>query len=187
VRGHNASVSDSWRVRFAERLGARTTRIGPSYVLRTTIAAITSLEIARVLGIASPIWAVVSAVVVILPEIKGSVASAGLRVVANLIGAVVGVAIAELDLPTMPSLALGLVGVALACRLAGLDGAARSAGVALVIVLLKGEHGAVGSSEERVALVMIGCVDALLVTLAVSVGERAWVQWRERRRSRTRE
>jgi uncharacterized membrane protein YgaE (UPF0421/DUF939 family) len=175
-------VTAPWRDRFAELLGARTAHVGPSYFARTTTSAVASLAIARALDIASPIWAVVSAVVVIQPELKGSVASAGLRVVANLIGAGVGVAIAALELPTMVALAIGLAGVAAACRLVGLDGAARSAGVALVIVLLRGEHEAVGSSEQRVALVLIGCLVALLVTLVFAGGQHIYRRLAERKR-----
>jgi hypothetical protein len=80
-------VRQSWRTRFAEMLGARTMRIGPSYVARITVAAGACLAVARLLHIANPIWAVVSAVVVIFPEVKNSVSSAALRVVANFIGA----------------------------------------------------------------------------------------------------
>jgi hypothetical protein len=76
----------------------------------------------------------------------------------------------------MLALLVGLVAVALACRLAGLDGAVRSAGVALVIVLLRDEHETLGSSETRVLLVMLGCVIALAVTLCGAYIERVWMR-----------
>jgi uncharacterized membrane protein YgaE (UPF0421/DUF939 family) len=155
----------SWRT----RLGATTeTHIGISYVVRTTVSATAALELARALGIASPIWAVVSAVVVILPELSASIANALLRVVANLLGAGIGVAIAQLDLPLLPALVGGLAVVAACCRLLAIDAAARSAGVALVIVLLRDPTGVLGSSETRVLLVMLGCLVALVVTIAVA-------------------
>jgi uncharacterized membrane protein YgaE (UPF0421/DUF939 family) len=167
---------DNWRTRLTRALGAQAgTRIGASYVIRTTLAATASLVVSRMLHIANPIWAVVSSVVVIMPEVHTSVASAAWRVVANLIGAGVGVGIALLALPSIPSLVMGLLVVAALCRLTGLDGAARSASVALVIVLLR-EHTAqtvLGSSETRVVLVLLGCVVALVVTIVAAQLERA--------------
>jgi uncharacterized membrane protein YgaE (UPF0421/DUF939 family) len=173
---------EDWRARFARRLGAQAgARIGASYIVRVTVAAIASLEVTRALGIANPIWAVVSAIVVIMPEVTASAATAGLRVIANLIGAGTGIGIAALDLPMIPSLVAGLVAVAGLCRLVGLDAAARTAGVALVIVLLRDSHGVLGSSEVRVLLVVLGCAVALVVTLAIGQLESALAAWRRRR------
>ena len=77
-------------------------------------------------------------------------------------------------LPSVPSLIMGLVAVAGLCRLVGLDGAARSACVALVIVLLRDHSGAtvLGSSETRVVLVMLGCLIALIATVVAAQIER---------------
>jgi len=159
----------NWRARLAELLGSPAgARIDTTYVLCTTLAATTALLVTRALEIANPIWAVVSSIVVILPGVKSALASASLRVLANGIGAGIGVGIAALYLPMVASLALGLVAVAAACRALGLDAAARSGGVALVIVLLRPEHGALGSSETRVLHVALGCGVALAVTLVVT-------------------
>jgi uncharacterized membrane protein YgaE (UPF0421/DUF939 family) len=176
--------SENWRARLAHALGAQVgTRIGPSYVFRTTLAATASLLVSRVLHIANPIWAVVSAVVVILPELRASVASAGLRVVANLIGAAIGIGIAFVGVPPIPSLVLGLVAVGTLCHLIGLDAAARSANVALIIVLLRAPNarGVIDSSETRVLLVLIGCATALLVTIVAAQTERTLEKWRARK------
>ncbi len=170
-----------WRDRFAALLGAQGAKINASYVVRVTVAAIASRELALALGIADPIWAIVSSIVVIMPETRASISTAGLRVVANLIGGAIGVGIAELELPVVPALLIGLVAVALACRAAGLDAAARTAGVALVIVLLRGGSDSVASSETRVLLVAIGCVVALVVTIAVDRGIRVVQMVRSRK------
>ena len=173
--------SENWRARLARALGAQAgTRIGPSYVLRTTLSAAASLELSRLLHIANPIWAVVSSVVVILPELRASVASAGLRVVANLIGAGIGIGIALLALPAMPSLVVGVVAVGVVCHLIGLDAAARSGNVALIIVLLRdpSHRGVIDSSETRVLLVLIGCAVALLVTIVAAQAERVVEKYR---------
>jgi uncharacterized membrane protein YgaE (UPF0421/DUF939 family) len=117
------------------------------------------------LHIANPIWAVVSATVVILPGHRASVASAALRVIANLVGAGVGIAISALGLPAIAALGLGLLVVATVCRALAIDSAARSASVGFIIVALGKPGSAIGSSEMRIFLVMIGCVVAFLVTL----------------------
>jgi uncharacterized membrane protein YgaE (UPF0421/DUF939 family) len=180
---------ESLRARAARLLALPPgTRVGVSYVLRTTCAAVASLWLSRALHIANPIWAVVSSVVVILPEVQASVSSALLRTIANLVGAAAGLAISFLHLPPTASLIAGLLTVALLCRLIGIDAAARTASVAVIIVLLKDPYGVRTSSESRVALVMLGCGVALAVTVLATQIERAIGFLRGRgRRSYTRD
>jgi uncharacterized membrane protein YccC len=161
------------RDRWSKRLGAQSSgQIGLSYALRTTCAALASLFVCRALGIA-PIWAMVSSVVVILPSHKASVASAALRVIANLVGAAVGIAIAALGLPAVAALVLGLLLVAALCRLLAIDGAARSASVGFLIVSLRGEPASViGTSEIRILQVALGCAIAFVITLIAARIER---------------
>jgi uncharacterized membrane protein YgaE (UPF0421/DUF939 family) len=162
------------KARISSLLGTESApRVGFSYALRTTTAAVLSLAVCQLLRIENPIWAVVSSVVVILPEVHASVSSAALRVIANLVGATVGVAIAVLGLPAFPSLVIGLAAVVGACRLLGIDMAARTASVAVVIVLLRAPGAVLGSSEVRVLLVILGCGVALAVTIVAAGIERA--------------
>jgi uncharacterized membrane protein YgaE (UPF0421/DUF939 family) len=161
------------RARIARLLGIEAgPKVGISFVVRTTCAAIASLLVAQHLHIATAIWAVVSAVVVILPEVRASVSSAMLRVTANLVGAAAGIAVDALGLDPTPSLALGFVGAAGICRLFGIDVAARTACVAVVIVLFKDPSGVRESSATRVALVALGCAVALVVTLIATAIDR---------------
>jgi uncharacterized membrane protein YgaE (UPF0421/DUF939 family) len=172
------------RDRIATALGAQASgRIGLSYAIRTTVAALASMYLANALGLASPIWAVVSAVVVILPGHRASIASAVLRVIANLTGAGVGIAVASVGMPPLAELVIGLLAVALVCRLLAIDAAARSASVSLIVVLLRDPSGVRGSSETRVLQVMLGCGVALVVTLVVAGIER-WLAERSWRASR---
>jgi uncharacterized membrane protein YgaE (UPF0421/DUF939 family) len=167
---------DRWkerRDRVAGLLGAQSSgRIGLSYVLRTISAAVLAILVCHLLGIVNPIWALVSAVVVIMPTTRASIASAALRVVANFIGAGVGAAIWLIGLPSIVAVVLGLPVVAALCRLLGLDAAARSASVALIIVSLKEPGGVLGSSEGRVLQVILGCTVALLDTVIAAGIER---------------
>src|SRR5262249_16077486 len=139
--------------------------------LRTSSAALSSLLLCRALAITNPIWTVVSAVGVILPSHTASVASAALRVIANLVGVGVGVAISPLGPSPMPTLIVGLILVVGLCRLLGIDAAARSASVALIIVALR-QPGLAKSPEIRIAQVLLGCAIAFTVTLIASGIER---------------
>jgi uncharacterized membrane protein YgaE (UPF0421/DUF939 family) len=162
------------RSRFATLLGIQPgARVGVSFAARTTCSAVVTLLLCERLHLLDPIWAVVSAVVVILPEVRASVSSAFLRVIANLVGAGVGLSVSFLGWPSLPSLALGLPVTALGCRITGIDAAARTASVALVIVLLKDPSDVRLSSEARVGLVVVGCSVALVVTVLSSAIEKA--------------
>jgi uncharacterized membrane protein YgaE (UPF0421/DUF939 family) len=169
------------RDRVSQLLGAQASgRIGPSFALRTTAAVLLATLLCHLLHLSNPIWAQVSAVVVIMPTHAASVTSAALRVISNLVGAGVGVALAQLQLPSLVTIALGLIVVAGLCRLLAIDAAARSASVALVIVSLRGADGIVGSSELRLLLVLLGCASALAVTIVAAGIERALARRRPR-------
>jgi uncharacterized membrane protein YgaE (UPF0421/DUF939 family) len=171
------------RDRLSGFLGAQASgRIGPSYALRTVRAALASFAICHLLGVSSPIWSVVSAVVCIMPTHQASVASAGLRVIANLLGSAVGLAVSALGLSPLPSIAIGLPAVAALASLLAIDGAARSASVALVIVSLPGGSSVAGLSERRVAQVMLGCAIAFCITvIGAAIERRLPARWREQR------
>ena len=159
----------SIRSRIARSLGLEAgQRVGVSFAVRTTCAAVASLLLSERLHIATPIWAVVSAVVVIQPEVRASISSAALRVIANLVGAGAGMAVSLLGLPLSSSLVLGLLAGAGLSRLLGVDVAARTASVAVVIVLLKDPNDVGVTSETRVALVILGCMVALVTTVIVA-------------------
>ncbi|HVY60978.1 MAG TPA: FUSC family protein [Planctomycetota bacterium] len=160
--------------RLAALLGTRTSPpVGVSYAVRTSLAAAIGYASRHVVGEHLAMWTVISAVVVIQPEHRASASAAVQRVIANVLGAVVGAAAAVL-IPIHPIVALvaGLCVVAALCRALGMDVAARSASVCVVIVLLRDPGGVLGSSETRVAGVLLGCAVALAVTLAAVGVER---------------
>ncbi len=180
-------TAESIRSRIARVLGPQPgPQVGVSFAVRTTCAAVVSLLLSERLHIAMPIWAVVSAVVVIQPEVRASISSAALRVIANLVGAGTGLVVSLLGLALSPSLVLGLVAGAGLSRLLGVDGAARTASVAVVIVLLKDPYDVRVTSETRVALVVLGCVVALAVTVIAAAMEAGIARLAQRRRGGTR-
>jgi uncharacterized membrane protein YgaE (UPF0421/DUF939 family) len=163
-----------FRRRLGELLAAQPSPpIGLSYAIRTASAGALALLSHRLLGSQAGIWAVVSAVVVIQPDHRASVAAAALRVVANIVGAGVGLLVGELlGAHQIVALVVGLLIVAFLCRKLRLDAAARTASVSLAIVLLKDPTGVLGSSETRLIGVVAGCAVALVVTMAAAQIER---------------
>jgi uncharacterized membrane protein YgaE (UPF0421/DUF939 family) len=142
--------------------------VGPIYAVTTATSALVALFLSDALGIYS-LWAVVSATVVIQPDVKASVSATSLRGVANLIGAGTGALLALLpwNQPVL-TLVAGLFFVAFACRMLGIDAASRSASVALVIVLLRSAQ-VLDTSRTRVLGVLLGCAVALVVTGVVAI------------------
>jgi uncharacterized membrane protein YgaE (UPF0421/DUF939 family) len=142
--------------------------VGPIYAAMTASSAVVALTLSHALGIYA-LWAVVSATVVIQPDVRASISATSLRAVANVLGAGVG---ALLSMPhwsePVPGLVLGLFLVAFACRMLGIDAASRSASVAVVIVLLRSPD-ALDTSRTRVEGVLLGCAVALVVTGTVSM------------------
>ena len=147
-------------------------RAGLSYALRVVVSALAAFLASRDLGISNASWAVVSAIVVILPGHRASVASAALRVTANVLGAGIGAGVGALHWSEAPSLLMGLLLVIALSRALAIDAAARSACVSLTIVLLRDPLSVLGSSRARVEQVLIGCTAAFLVTLAAALLER---------------
>jgi len=166
-------VTPPTRSRLAAALGADPgPPLGPGYALRTASAAVIAYGLSRLTGPQIGIWSVVSAVVVIQPEAHATVSAAALRAVANVVGAVIGLAVGSaLDAWPLLALAVGMLAVAAACRVLGIDAAARSASVSVAVVLLKDPDGVPGSSASRVAGVLAGCAIALAVTAISTVVE----------------
>jgi uncharacterized membrane protein YgaE (UPF0421/DUF939 family) len=163
-----------FRRRLGELLAAqRGPPIGLSYALRTVSAGCITLLAYPLLGAQAGIWAVVTAVVVIQPDIRASVAAAALRMVANIMGAGVGLVVGEfLGAQEVVALAVGLLIVAFVCRTLRLDAAARNASASLAVVLVRDPTGVLGSSETRVLGVLTGCAVAFIVTVAAAQLER---------------
>lgn len=112
-------------------------------------------------------WAIVSALLVLIPDAKQTVATALARVAANVIGAVVGLVVATSmgEGPLAVVLAVTLAGYA--CYLFRLDVGLRTACVAVVIVMTTHPGDIVMSSAERFVAVIAGCGVGVAVQLTV--------------------
>jgi uncharacterized membrane protein YgaE (UPF0421/DUF939 family) len=150
--------------------------VGLSYGLRVACSVVLSYLLANYTDPRLEIWAVVSAVVVIQPEVKASMASVTLRVVANLMGATVGISMAEAAyVPQFLCLFAAMLVLTGLCRVLQISAAARSACVSASVVLLKDPEGIHGSWKLRVLGVVLGCAVSVLVTAVVWWYEHHWV------------
>lgn len=115
-------------------------------------------------------WAVVSALLVLIPDVRQSVATALARVAANIIGAVAGLIVSHYVGEGSAAVILAVVFVGYVCHLLRLDLGVRTACVGVVIVMTSHPGEVAASSLSRFWAVMIGClvgvsVQLLLLTL----------------------
>ena len=111
-------------------------------------------------------WAIISAILVIQPGIEQSIAASAVRIAANLVGGLIGLAIGALLGDGYPQLLFALLLTVSACELLRLDLGLRTACVAAVIVMVTAPDGHVTTSAlERLSAVIVGCFTALAVQL----------------------
>lgn len=121
----------------------------------------------------SPLWAVVSAILVVQPAMEQSIATSAVRIVANTVGGFAGILIVYFLGNGIWQFLLALVVVVLVCDLFKLDLALRTACVSVTVIMLKSEDGRVAmTSWERMLSVIIGCVVAVCVQLLAEAVRR---------------
>lgn len=109
-------------------------------------------------------WAAVSAVLVLQPGFRRSLAASAIRVIANLLGAGIGVAAGLEFADRAVSVSLALVIIIVVCEFAKLDAGVRSACASVLIVSL-GTGTLYERGLERATAVAIGCGAALALQL----------------------
>ncbi|NEM99083.1 FUSC family protein [Pontibacter burrus] len=111
-------------------------------------------------------WTILSIILVLAPEVKDSPKLTVERVKSNLIGSSVGLLCFLLPVPELLMMVLGIGLAILICRFFNLMNVARTAVVALIIVVLhEQETKSYWSAVERFVSVTLGC----LIGLGVSV------------------
>ena len=110
-------------------------------------------------------WAAISAVLVVQPGLHPSLKASLIRVVANLIGAILGAGLFFLFQNPLAAMAIGVLLTGLICYAARLDDALRPAYAAVIIVTFtvssSGDH--LREPLDRIFAVLIGCTCALVV------------------------
>jgi uncharacterized membrane protein YgaE (UPF0421/DUF939 family) len=130
------------------------------YAAQAVAATLLILAVYNWAGKPSGLWAAVSAVLVLQPGFRRSLAASAIRVIANLLGAGVGMAAGFEFADRTVSVLVALVVIILVCEIAKLDAGVRSACASVLIVSI-GSGTLYERGMERAAAVAIGCGAAL--------------------------
>ena len=110
-------------------------------------------------------WCLLSALLVLAPDSEDSYKLAVTRIKANLVAAGVGLVLSPFFTPGMFWISLGVVLAIALCYLVGVDTGARSASVAIIIILMHDESQRWWvSAANRASAVLLGCAIGLLIT-----------------------
>ncbi|QFG52731.1 FUSC family protein [Chryseobacterium sp.] len=113
-------------------------------------------------------WALLSIVLVISPEGKDTARLSLERVKANLIGAFSSFLPVYLPFGTYYKVLAGIILAALLCRIFNLLSVARTAVVAIIIILIEKPNEGFMAPIDRFLSVLSGCVIGLLITLTTA-------------------
>jgi uncharacterized membrane protein YgaE (UPF0421/DUF939 family) len=134
-----------------------------AYAAQAIVATVLVIALYQWLGKGSGMWAAVSAVLVLQPRFQRSLAASAIRVIANLLGAGIGVAISLAIPQRIVAVMVSLTLIVLACEVLRLDAGVRSACASVLIVTMVPGGSLVARGEERAIAVCIGCGVALLL------------------------
>jgi len=135
------------------------------YTCKAAVAATLAILLCDLFQLPWAVWAVVSALIVIQPSLHPSLRASVVRVVANLIAAVVGSALHAIIGVQLIDLVLGIMAVGMICHHTKLDDGLRAGYAAVAIVTLAMPDNTVGGAVNRVIAVILGCLCALLVNV----------------------
>lgn len=144
------------------------------HAVRTTVAATTSLAIARLLHLPEAEWAAISTMVVTQSTLGAALAISGERFAGTGLGALAGGLLATYLRSGMLAFVVGLFGLGLGCALLRLDRAAyRFAGIALaIVVLVMRNQPAAVIAAHRFFEVSLGIATGLAITAVWPERER---------------
>jgi len=124
-------------------------------------------------------WAIMSACLALQPGLVQSIGASLVRIAANVVGAIIGLAVGSLLGVGGWQLIVALVAVVFACQLLRLDLALRSACVTVIIILTFNHGNVLLTGLERSSAVIIGCSLAVIVQMVIE-GLREWFGWTEK-------
>jgi uncharacterized membrane protein YgaE (UPF0421/DUF939 family) len=113
-------------------------------------------------------WAFISAILVLQPGLEQSLTSALVRIVANILGAAIGLIVGTYLHVEVPQIFIAVIAVVFLCELFRLDLGLRSACVSVIIVMTNHTEGKLTTSSlERCIAVIAGCMLAVLLQLII--------------------
>ena len=153
-------------VQAPRRIGRSSLTTAAVYATQAVICTLLVTLIYGRFQLGSATWAVVSAVLVLQPDLKRSYGASATRFVANLIGALTGALVDKLHGHGPVDVMAALMLVVTFCELLRLDQGLRSACASTVIVMMSVTGAVVAhATEQRVLSVVIGCSTALIVRI----------------------
>ncbi|MBX3390106.1 MAG: FUSC family protein [Phycisphaeraceae bacterium] len=126
----------------------------------------------RVLGAAGVPWAIISAIIVLQPEVNESLRAAVVRILANIVGAMIGMIVGVTLGMGGWQVILSLSLVILTCELLRLDLGLRSACIAVIIILMFDDASVEHSAMERCIATITGCALAASVQIGMEHATR---------------
>jgi uncharacterized membrane protein YccC len=148
-------AADPPRRTFADAMRAAARSWSPrSYEVRLVLAALAAGGLARWVHL-SPLWAVISAILVLQPDPAATRRSTSVRFVATLIGGASAVGAVALGLGTMAGLGLALVITCTVCAALDLEEGLRAACVSAAVLLIQPGPNQPEVEELKLALARI--------------------------------
>lgn len=138
------------------------------YAAQACLSVFVILHTYQVLRISNPLWALVSAVLILQPGLNQSLSNSLTRVTANGVGMLTGAIVQLIHGHGYLGLCEGLIITIAICEVFRLDQGLRTACSTLIIVMLPAQSGIFGRGEQRVQAVAIGCAVGLGVQLLTS-------------------
>lgn len=147
--------------------GRRVSGLAVVHSVRTALAAMVSLVVAKLFGLPEAYWAPITTVVITQSSLRETLSLSWHRFIGTALGALVGAIVAIQMGPNLLAFGAGVLVLGLLCALVGSDRAAyRFGGVALAIVLLVPRtNSAWHIAFHRFAEVSIGIGVALVLTV----------------------
>ncbi len=160
------------RVQSERRTTRETLHEAALYALQVILCAILLLWGYSTFHAPSVMWAIVSAILVVQPGLEQSISTSAVRIAANLVGGAIGFAIGALLGTSAVPLLAALVITVFVCEILRLDLGLRTACVATLIVMTSPAGNISASSFERLSAVLIGCLTAVFIQLAMHLPRR---------------
>jgi uncharacterized membrane protein YgaE (UPF0421/DUF939 family) len=145
------------------------------FVVQVAICTFVLLDVYEAFNVSGRLWVLIAAILTLQPGFNQSLEASLSRIVANMLGAFIGVMVG-IFLGRSPLMIVGAFTVVVTiCEYFRLDKAMRTACVSVVIVLVKTDGSVVHSGIERATAVLIGCMFAMVLQLLTDRYVKPWL------------
>jgi uncharacterized membrane protein YccC len=136
------------------------------HALRTTVAAVLALFLARIVGLPEPYWAVIGTMIVTQSTLVSALPISGQLIAATILGGTIGAMLTSYLGSSIVAFAVGILGLGLVCASLHFDKAAyRFAGITLAIVIFANTGTQWEVAVHRSLEISIGIIVGLAMTV----------------------